>query len=267
MIDLILEDLRQETPEVLEQFPEDILRSAISTYVSEYQEKRTLPKLSKQNSYTAALRRSVKKHVKLPRVQRDRLPYVAPKEKICTKCEVDLPIAAFSKKKDGRHLAACKACIYETYYKPSALKRLRKAGKKTKSEHIRVSEEHKRNKRREARNRWRKKARKDPKFRTIRNIRNRLRTLISKRGSSYQGKVALLGCTRQELYQHLENQFQPGMTWGNYGEWHIDHIQPLCSFDLTNDDELKVATNFKNLRPLWAEENIAKSLEDRKLKK
>ena len=49
------------------------------------------------------------------------------------------------------------------------------------------------------------------------------------------------------------------MTWDNYGEWNIDHIIPLCAFDLTRENELMQACNWRNLRPMWAEDNLAKS--------
>lgn len=57
---------------------------------------------------------------------------------------------------------------------------------------------------------------------------------------------------------HLERQFTPGMSWTNYGDWHIDHIKPLASFDLTDRVQLLVACHFTNLQPLWAEENLKK---------
>jgi hypothetical protein len=69
-----------------------------------------------------------------------------------------------------------------------------------------------------------------------------------------------IGCTVEELWLHLESQFQNGMTRENYGEWHVDHIVPLYSFDFDNDLEnnLKIAWHYTNLQPLWAKDNLSK---------
>lgn len=48
------------------------------------------------------------------------------------------------------------------------------------------------------------------------------------------------------------------MSWDNWGEWHLDHIQPLASFDLTDREQFLQATNYTNYQPLWALENIRK---------
>lgn len=79
-----------------------------------------------------------------------------------------------------------------------------------------------------------------------------------KRG--YRGGIAVrnLGCSIVELRSHLEMQFQPGMSWENYGTWHIDHIVPLCSFDLTDDRQVQKACHYTNLQPLWAADNLRK---------
>ena len=77
-----------------------------------------------------------------------------------------------------------------------------------------------------------------------------------KAGSSVQD----LGCTVEELKAHIESQFKDGMTWSNHGVdgWHIDHIVPLASFDLTNRDQFLKAVNYTNLQPLWAFDNLSK---------
>jgi hypothetical protein len=66
----------------------------------------------------------------------------------------------------------------------------------------------------------------------------------------------IVGCTPQELKEHLESQFKDGMSWENRNEWHIDHIIPLCS--ATTEDELYKLCHYTNLQPLWATENIKK---------
>jgi len=69
-----------------------------------------------------------------------------------------------------------------------------------------------------------------------------------------------IGCTAKELKQHLESQFKEGMNWENYSfeGWHVDHIRPVSSFDLTDPDQRLECFNYKNLQPLWAEENLSK---------
>jgi len=66
----------------------------------------------------------------------------------------------------------------------------------------------------------------------------------------------VIGCTQQELLQHLEKQFLKGMTWENRKLWHIDHIIPMDSAK-TLEDNYKL-NHFTNLRPMWAKDNLSK---------
>jgi transposase-like protein len=94
-------------------------------------------------------------------------------------------------------------------------------------------------------------------FRLANQLRSRLYKItkgIFKNGSA----VSNLGCSLAELQKHLQDKFQPGMTWENQGKWHIDHIRPLASFDLQNPAEFKLACHYSNLQPLWAVDNIKK---------
>ena len=101
---------------------------------------------------------------------------------------------------------------------------------------------------------------KDPNFKILRNLRSRLRSALKgnfKKGSA----VTDLGCSIEFLIKHLESKFKDGMSWENYGfkGWHIDHIRPLSSFDLTQREELKKACHYSNLQPLWAIDNLKKN--------
>lgn len=89
----------------------------------------------------------------------------------------------------------------------------------------------------------------------------------SGRASSRIGKDAY-GCSNAELAKHIEAQFRKGMTWANYGKngWVIDHIRPVCSFNISNPTEIKEINHYSNLRPLWHKENQEKIKQDMKLK-
>ena len=52
------------------------------------------------------------------------------------------------------------------------------------------------------------------------------------------------------------------MTWKNHGIWHVDHIRPCASFDLTKDEEQRECFHYKNLQPLWGPDNLAKGSKD-----
>lgn len=70
--------------------------------------------------------------------------------------------------------------------------------------------------------------------------------------------LALAGCSLKELRQHIEAKFLPGMAWNNYGRWHIDHIRPCASFELSEPSQQRECFHFSNLQPLWARQNLSK---------
>ena len=81
------------------------------------------------------------------------------------------------------------------------------------------------------------------------------------RGSKWgRSTFAILGYSRDDLCSHLERLFLDGMTWENYGRWHIDHIIPLSAFNYETPDDLDFsrAWELSNLRPLWALDNVKK---------
>lgn len=90
-------------------------------------------------------------------------------------------------------------------------------------------------------------------------IRSRIHDVL-KNGYKSARTEGLIGTTIAELKVYLERLFKEGMTWENYGfyGWHVDHIIPLSSFDLTKQEEQKKAFHYTNLQPLWAKENLQK---------
>ena len=97
----------------------------------------------------------------------------------------------------------------------------------------------------------------DPNFKIRLNLGSRICKAV-KDGHKSARTLELLGCTVDELKEHLESKFEEGMTFDNYGEWHIDHIKPCVSFDLTDPEEQRTCFNWVNLQPLWAKDNMSK---------
>ena len=89
-------------------------------------------------------------------------------------------------------------------------------------------------------------------------IRNSLKRIISNWRGGRKKMEQANGYTYEQLRSHLQSRFKNGMTWDNYGEWHIDHIKPISVFikdDITNP---KIINALVNLQPLWASENLTK---------
>ena len=97
----------------------------------------------------------------------------------------------------------------------------------------------------------------DPNFRLICYARSRMNFFL--KGRKSKTTMELLGVPNLEfLWQHLEKQFQLGMTKENYGKWHVDHIIPCASFDFSDPEQQKKCFHYTNLQPLWASDNISK---------
>lgn len=189
--------------------------------------------------------------------------------KKCSKCKKVKEFSEFHKKKMGKDGLSrqCKICRkeYNKKYRQENKDKIKEINKKYYQENkdvIKEKEKKYREKNRlhinELRNNYQKNRRKiDPIFRLSINLRSRTSKAFKykswhKGGSTEQ----LLGTTFKEAKKHIEKQFNDGMTWDNYGEWHIDHIIPLAS--ATTKEELKKLCHYTNLQPLWAEENMSK---------
>lgn len=103
------------------------------------------------------------------------------------------------------------------------------------------------------------KMKEDVNFKIACGLRNRMHKALiyeCKTGSA----VRDLGCSISDFKVYMENKFQEGMTWENWSKygWHIDHIKPLASFNLSDPEEFKKAAHYTNLQPLWAKDNLSK---------
>jgi hypothetical protein len=101
---------------------------------------------------------------------------------------------------------------------------------------------------------------KDINSKLLHNLRSRLQQSI-KQNKKWARTMELVGCSVNDLKKHLESKFVNGMSWDNYGRtgWHIDHILPCYSFDLSKEDEQRKCFHYTNLQPLWAVENCRKN--------
>ena len=103
---------------------------------------------------------------------------------------------------------------------------------------------------------YQKKGRKKPINKIRHNLRKRLRKYLKATGEMWGG----FGCTSDQLREYIERQFTRKMNWENYGAyWHVDHIRPIASFDLFDQEQREAANHYTNLQPLEAKKNLAKS--------
>ncbi|MBZ9888092.1 hypothetical protein LB559_09085 [Mesorhizobium sp. BR1-1-3] len=105
------------------------------------------------------------------------------------------------------------------------------------------------------------KRRSTPRGRLESNIRSGMYRGIAKGSKSGRKTFDILGYTVDDLRAHLEGLFQDGMTWENYGEWHVDHKIPLAAHNYVTPDDIdfKRAWAISNLQPLWAKDNLSKN--------
>ena len=172
--------------------------------------------------------------------------------KICTKCKIEKSFDEFpssKQHKDGKS-SWCKECD-------------RIKGKKYREEHKEEYKiynkkyclEHKN----EINKYYNKRRKTDIRFKILGDLRNRIIKVLRGNNKSLS-TMFLIGCEIDYLLYHLQSQFVEGMTWDNHGEWHIDHIKPCASFDLSKESEQHKCFNYTNLQPLWAKDNLTKGV-------
>lgn len=189
-------------------------------------------------------------------------------EKQCICCNQVKSLSEFKFRKDNqKHRNSCKQCDNEklkVWKRENDYDKLQyQKHRDKKLAHVRAYRQ--RSDYRDKANAWGKQWRKkqkaiNPTYKIIHNLRRRC--LLALHGH-YKAETTLnlIGCTSDELKRHLESLWQEGMSWDNYGlhGWHIDHIKPLSSFDLSLEEEQKKAFHYTNLQPLWAKDNLIKS--------
>lgn len=94
-----------------------------------------------------------------------------------------------------------------------------------------------------------------PKYKCKKFIYKSLSRVLSSKDSESE---TLIGYSKHDLVKHIENQFSDGMSWENYGDWHIDHVIPIKHYLDSGVDCPKVINSLSNLQPMWAEENSRK---------
>jgi len=189
--------------------------------------------------------------------------------KICTMCKEEKEIHLFSIQRSVKcgRTARCKTCTAveaKKYYKSEARNRASKRYREANKEKVRAFTKswNDRNKDKQAvyRKRSYQKRVSTLNGRLEKNLRARLFFALNGKKKT-EATIDLLGCSVTQLKQHIASKFKKGMSWDNYGykTWHIDHIRPCDSFDLSDEQQQKECFHYTNLQPLWAKENIRKN--------
>jgi len=97
----------------------------------------------------------------------------------------------------------------------------------------------------------------DVHFKMMKILRTRIWKALKKNQKS-DSTMKLTGCTTEQLKKYIESKFEDGMSWDNYGTWHIDHIIPCAQFDLSDPEQQKICFHYTNLQPMWKEDNMRK---------
>lgn len=205
--------------------------------------------------------------------------------KVCSKCHEEKTLDFYGKKRFGLRswCNACESARTKEWYENNKEKRNRKArywaannkdkvnaAKRIRRAKIKASLPQKEEKPKFDKNEWLKNNKeklagyrrswlaKNPKNAIADRLRRRINGAMAKMGYKKTSKTQdILGCSWDELKNHIESQFRPGMTWGNRSAWHIDHRIPLASAN-TEEDVIRL-NHYTNLQPLWAADNLRKS--------
>ena len=196
--------------------------------------------------------------------------------KTCKTCGVEKPLSEFYKSQKYKNIqyyqSYCKSCFVkqqkERHQKnrEAVLAYMKKYNKeynanpKNKQKRKKYEADPKNKERKYALQRKRHKQRRqsDPLYKLVCNTRTLISLSITNAGFKKNSKThKILNCSFEEFMLHLEKQFNSGITWENYGKWHLDHIVPV-SLASTEEEIIKL-NHYKNFQPMWGPENESKS--------
>lgn len=191
--------------------------------------------------------------------------------KSCSKCKKWKPLTSYNNLKSSwdNLRTDCKDCLHEyrTERKDDMTEYNKEYWIKTKDAQTEkhkiwkeANRDHVNEYARNFKRKWEKKQREtNPRFKIVKNLRCRLYSAIKfGYGVKSESTLDLLSCTLDFFQGYIAAKFQDDMTWENYGKWHIDHIIPCNSWDLSKPEEVKMCFHYLNLQPMWGSENSAK---------
>ena len=150
-----------------------------------------------------------------------------------------------------------KICIYAKLWREKNRDKIEKYKKENRIHLLKYLKKYHQTHKKEYNNYYKNRRKKDIDYKIMTNLRIRIWSVLKGINKS-KTTIKLLGCSIKYLKKHLEKQFKKDMSWDNWGRkgWHIDHIIGCYRFDLSKPNEQLQCFNYRNLRPLWASENL-----------
>jgi len=276
---------KKEMPATLEYFPNcNVVKSGLKAACKKCTSRKNIENQKayyKKNKAKVNAKNLENYYKKNPKVIKEAVPDGMKK---CCVCLEFLPLISehfgkSSNAKDG-YKHSCKACRKKVEYEPNKDKikirqdkwysdnkeRVALKGKAYKDKHKERYQEYEKKYYQDNMEKIKEASRKnlyrrveeDVSYKLLQRYRKRLWDAVKGNGKTAR-TIELVGCSKEELSEHLENQFAAGMNWDNYGKWHVDHILPCSSFDFSKESHQRECFHYKNLQPLWAADNWKKS--------
>lgn len=138
--------------------------------------------------------------------------------------------------------------------RPEVKKRRKEYEQRTETKNMRKSYKKTYNQRTEVKRRRIYKRKHNPVHNRRKQIRHKVSQAVIHQKKYISTIHKLIGCDVPTARAHLEAQFEEWMNWDNYGsgkgKWCIDHIIPVASIDIFNEDEVKRIFHYTNMQPL-----------------